>query len=249
MDKCYVELAGGLGNQLFQIAAGYGYSKKYNKELIVSYKYWTALQGTSPDIYKDTIFRNFKFGEADHQFPAIIEDEQYDTNLPHFEGDVLLRGYFQSLDYFKDVVDEFISLLEIPKLDVDFDVSVAFHIRRGDYIHLNHIFGVCGTNYFKRMFEKFKDKQINVFTDQKDFVLKEFDGHDYNLVTFRNELNEFAFMSTHDNIVCSNSSFSWWASLVGKKKESVYVPSKWFADGREHSKIYSNRTDFTLIDI
>ena len=62
MTTCYVNLCGGLGNQLFQVAAGYSYAKKYNKELIIDDSSWTASQGSHPRIFKDTIFRNFKYG-------------------------------------------------------------------------------------------------------------------------------------------------------------------------------------------
>jgi hypothetical protein len=36
MNYCYLELAGGLGNQLFEIAAGYAHTKRTRKELIIT---------------------------------------------------------------------------------------------------------------------------------------------------------------------------------------------------------------------
>ena len=57
----YIKLKGGLGNQLFQIAAAYAYSKKHNTTLHLDDSTWYGGQGKSGTEYKHTIFRNFQF--------------------------------------------------------------------------------------------------------------------------------------------------------------------------------------------
>jgi hypothetical protein len=244
MSKCYVDVCGGVGNQLFQIAAGYAYSKKYNLDLLIDPSNWTASQGISPILYQYSIFRNFGNSYSPRGDTREIHEEGFNyKELPRYhwiDGDVSLHGYFQSLKYFKDYRDDFINQLYLPAVDWSFisrDNNIAFHIRQGDYLNYPHIFGDL-TNYFSKQFEKFcPDFQVNVFTDSPELVLKKFEKYDFNLIKTSSELNDLTLLSLHDRIVCSNSSFSWWASLLGKKKELIIVPEKWLLD-RDCSDIY-----------
>lgn len=251
MSNCYVHPIGGLGNQLFIIAAGYAYAKKHDKKLIIVPDNWKAGQGNSVSSYKDTIFKNFEYGSPPFTTEVIRVHERrfnYDE-LPFAHGSVSLHGYFQSLKYFEEVKDEFISLLEIPKIDIgylrgDASLVVGFHIRRGDYLKHKNIHFVCNANYFNHFFDRFKDHSIKVFTDSPNLILDEF-SQDYHIIHSDSDIKELNYMSYCDIIVGSNSTFSWWASLIGGK--NCYFPSKWFADGREHGDIY--REDMILKDV
>lgn len=255
MNNCYVHPIGGLGNQLFIIAAGYAYAKKHGKKLIIVPDNWNAGQGNHVLSYKDTIFRNFEYGSFPFTRNVIPVHERrfnYDE-LPFVHGNVSLHGYFQSLKYFEDVKDEFISLLDLP----DWDNTplrnqkgshmplVAFHIRRGDYLIHRNIHHVCHTDYFNHFLREFENYNVAGFTDSPAHVLEEFSNFGLQIPTFNSDLDSFTSMSRCDIIVGSNSTFSWWASLIGRK--NCYFPSKWFADGREHGDIY--RKDMILHDV
>lgn len=247
MENCFVKVCGGVGNQLFQLAAGYAYSKDHNKNLLIDIGEWTASQGSNPIVYKDELFKNFNYHFYSTPNTPTIEESDFRSSFPYVDGNVEMRGYFQSLKYFKNCKDEFVKLLNFPEINTSFitEKSVAFHIRRGDYLAYKDIHIVCDTNYFGKMFDKFKDYQINVFTDSPAYVLKEFENRDFNLIQSKTELKDMVAMSKHKIIVGSNSSFSWWASLIGNCE--CYFPSKWFADGREHSDIY--RKDMKIINV
>jgi hypothetical protein len=240
MSKCFVNVCGGIGNQLFQIATGYAYSKKYDKELVINASNWHGHQGIHSLKYKDTIFKNFKYGiPVTRDIIGIHEQELKYSELEFKLGNVALNGYFQSLKYFDDYKAEFISKLCLPtvKTSILGNKTVAFHIRRGDYLKFSNVHYVCDTNHFNKMFETFDDYTINVFTDSPEHVLKEFEQYNFNLIQTSSELNDLTLMSLHDNIVCSNSSFSWWASILGSEKNKIIVPSRWFND-RECDDIY-----------
>jgi hypothetical protein len=243
MNGCYIKVEGGVGNQLFQIATAYSYCKKYGKNLYIDDSNWTASQGKSPKNYEATIFKNFSYKNATSNSDDIKEISFKYNELPFLDGDVSLIGYFQSPKYFNDHLEEFISNLVIPEVRTDFikDKNVAFHIRRGDYLYYPHIFDI-GNTYFKNQFEKFKDYQINVFTDSPDIISKEFENYEFNLIQTSSELNDLALISKHDIIVCSNSSFSWWASALGTPR-MVIAPEKWLMD-RDCSDIY--RSDMII---
>lgn len=247
MKNCYVNVIGGVGNQLFQIAAGYAYAKKHGKKLIINPSHWSAGQGTSPLIYKDTIFKNFEYGSYYTRDVIGYHEKRFNYDeIPYYPGNVSLNGYFQSLKYFEECKDEFISLLNLPdvrELNQD-KKNIAFHIRRGDYINHAHIHYVCDTDYFNRLFDKFdvEENKILLFTDSFHTVYKEFPKYK-DMLIYSNwdngEILELVYMSKCDILVGSNSTFSWWAALIGNIVS--YFPSKWFADGREATDIYHDK--------
>lgn len=250
MNTCYAKVIGGLGNQLFIAAAGYAYAKKYGKEFAIDASSWSASQGTNAMNYKDTIFKNFKyeFSSSDNTFQ--INEKRFDYDeLPYHEGDVSLNGYFQSLKYFQSVKDEFVSLLDLPDVSTKNlkNDNVAVHIRRGDYLNYPEIHHVCKTKYFEDQLLQFKGYQINVFTDSIDYVLNEFRDSNFNIIKSNSELIDLTLMSKHKNIICSNSSFSWWASFLGEPKNKIIVPDRWFNNFQPHDDIY--RPEFTKVAV
>jgi hypothetical protein len=240
MNECYVNVCGGIGNQLFQVANGYAYSKTYSKELFIDASRWTASQGRHAMDYRDSIFKNFKYGiPTDNTTPIVEQRFNYDE-LGFYDGSVSLHGYFQSLKYFKDWKDEYINRLYLPQVNTKFitDKHVAFHIRRGDYLNLSHIFDVCNTEYFNKLFIKYKNYVIHVFTDSIDYVCDEFKQHKFDIITTNSEIEDMMVMSKYNTIICSNSTFSWWASILGDiPKKTIIVPPKWLLD-RDCSDIY-----------
>lgn len=239
MSACYVNVCGGVGNQLFQVAAGYSYCKKYGKDLYIDILHWNASQGVNPYEYSKEILSKFKFRVGvDFNIKPIIEKTTTYKEIPYENVDISLNGYFQSLKYFEEYAEEFKSLLVLPEVNISFikEKNVAFHIRRGDYLNYQHLYGL-GDNYFRNQFEKFKDYQINVFTDSPEIVLKEFEEFDFNLIQTSSEIKDLTTIAHHDNVVCSNSSFSWWGSFLGKKKDKIIVPDKWIT-GQDFSDIY-----------
>lgn len=230
--KCYIDLMGGIANQMFQTATAFSYSKKYDKELILNVSRWHATQGNNPIFYKDDLFKNFKYSLVPYNTVMYREKNFGYDELPNFEGDINLNGYFQTFKYFQDCKDEFISLLELPDVDIS-DKSeekpeVGIHIRRGDYMNFSKRLHVCNTEYFKYFFEKYKDCDIKVFTDSKRDVYEEFKEYNFKIIDLNSDIKELTRMSKCDIIVGSNSTFSWWASLLGNKE--CYFPSVWFAD-------------------
>lgn len=246
MNNCYAKVMGGIGNQLFIVAAAYAYSKKYNKNLLIDTSNWSGGPGSNHiNTYLSTIFKNFNNcnGVICGDSTNVIQEVKFNYDEPkYYEGSVEFSGYFQSLRYFNEYKKEFLNELTLPDIYTTFPIhknSVAFHIRRGDYLNHPHIFNVCDDNYFKKMFEKFDGYDINVFTDSPDIILNNFKGYKYRLIQSQSELIDMKLISCHINIVCSNSSFSWWSSFLGDSKSSVIVPSIWFLD-RDCSDIYRN---------
>lgn len=239
MSDCYVNVCGGIGNQLFQIAAGYAYSKKHYKNLLINISNWTASQGSNPNVYANNLLKNFTYyrGSTDHATKFEEEGFNY-KEIPEFKGDVVINGYFQSLKYFENYKEEFVNQLDLPNFNMNFidDDSVAFHIRRGDYAKYPQVFG-DNEEYFRKLFNQFKDRKINVFTDSPDYATKFSEVAKFTIIRSASELKDLTALANHKTLVCSNSSFSWWASVLGVEKDAIYVPKVWLHD-RDCSDIY-----------
>ena len=105
-----VNICGGLGNQLFQIATAYIYSKKYNKKLIFKYSeylpnkyklirksYWNNLFNNKLNVLSANDFNNINFLQY-------FEEENFKYNeLTFIQENILLNGYFHSFKYLKIV--------------------------------------------------------------------------------------------------------------------------------------------------
>lgn len=250
MNTCYAKLIGGIGNQLFIAAAGYSYAKKHGKRFVIDSSNWGASQGTHASVYKDSIFKNFEYESCLTRDVTEIHEKRFNYDeLPYHHGSVSIHGYFQSLKYFEDVQDEFISLLNLPEVLTENIIhnNVAVHIRRGDYLNHPDLHYVCKTDYFKDQLNQFAGYQQNVFTDSIDYVIREFTGCGFNIIKSNSELEDLTIMSRHENIICSNSSFSWWASLLGTPKNKIIVPDKWFHNFQPHEDIY--RSEFIKVPV
>ena len=160
----YIKLKGGLGNQLFQIAAAFAYSKKHKTELYIDSSEWHGSQGKNGLEYKDTIFKNFTFDDSYPRSVFLYEERRFnydEITRPKCDNPcVKLEGYFQSLKYFEDYKNEFLEMLSLPNPDYYPDPDdVGVHIRRGDYLIHHHIHDVCDREYFLKSLQSFHHQQ------------------------------------------------------------------------------------------
>jgi len=137
-------------------------------------------------------------------------------NFTFGKGDPIPKGYYQGLKYCGSVIDEFVDKLEVVSKRID---KVAVHVRRGDYIGTR--FEVCDESYYRKAMSLFSD-QFTIFTDDpawcKRFGCEIFEG---------STEQAFRSMSNHKAVICSNSSFSWWASYISGV---AVAPKRWYKD-------------------
>ena len=69
-------------------------------------------------------------------------------------------------------------------------------------------------------------------------MCNEFKLHKFDIITTNSEIEDMMVMSKYNTIICSNSTFSWWASILGDiPNKTIIVPPKWLLD-RDCSDIY-----------
>jgi len=164
-----ITLIGGIGNQLFQVACAYAYSKRWNKRLNL------GLNSNRGD-YFDNILSSFKQYRKDYKIGRKERHNEKEpllyTEIPEQENIVLI-GYFQSEKYFIDYKDEIKSLLrfELPNQIqnkysdlLQHNNLVLVHARRTDYITHKDIHGPLSISYYKHGIE-LMEKSISELND------------------------------------------------------------------------------------
>lgn len=229
----YIQRLGGLGNQLFQVANGIAYSKKYNTSIIISDK-------TDPKrkSYNDTVFNQFlKYSHIPRDTYIYKEPMFNFLELPK-NNNLILSGYFQSPKYFDMYRDTIINTLIYPtKVYIPINtICIAVHIRRSDYIGLENFHPMPSLQYYQRGISEIQYKigtntKIVVFSDDIPWCKNQslFNNTDVIFMEGTTELEDLYNMSLCNHFVIANSSFSWWGSYLSKNVNKIIIaPKRWF---------------------
>ena len=230
-------LKGGMGNQLFQIAAACGLAFDNNDTFGFNFdNCYTPLQGFKSSKYKNSIYKNIP--TIDNLPNNIYNEPSFEYKKIPYCGDVMLDGYFQSEKYFGDYKEKVVNLFDLTYRSSEIDEFInklprpitSIHIRRGDYLPLTDIFVILDKEYYlSAMSVLEKSTSFLIFSDDIDWAKQNFDGRNIYFSESHDELFDFISMSKCDNNIIANSSFSWWASYLNKNKNKTVIgPKKWF---------------------
>lgn len=117
--------------------------------------------------------------------------------------------------------------------------SVAIHVRKGnDYMQRIWYQNTCPVEYYERAVELIYNKLINpqfyVFTDNPDWVRKNFKDIPYILVEGNPASGwgshfDMQLMSLCKHNIISNSTYSWWSAFLNAHPEKIVIgPKVWF---------------------
>lgn len=214
-----VYLQGGLGNQMFQYAAGLGAAKKLSCELIVNNSF-----------YKEHKQRQYELGVFPISAPTfdnvsgeLIEEKHFEYQEITKNG--MMVGYWQSEKYFENVAEQVRTEFKLPKHSVDEDM-VAVSVRRGDYLHLPDVFCSLGEDYYAEAREIFPDSTFVVFSDDPDWVEENLKWADI-VIRGNSGIVDLSLLSCFKNHIIANSSFSWWGAWLANG-DTVVTPKDWF---------------------
>ena len=184
MSKYVVPLVrGGMGNQLFILAAGLQYAIEHDAVVIVDVSA-VASPGITPRpfYWKTPLMQRF----LQHDRVLSLNESQlleccnkgtatltqslaYAGDLPNLFASqrvptVRLNGYFQSPKYFEDdiavlfYVEQAENVLDKFQEATDVDLNetqcVSLHVRRGDYVKLQKLFAILDESYYKQALDQ-----------------------------------------------------------------------------------------------
>lgn len=230
---------GRLGNSMFQIAAAIGYAKRYGYQ-------WAADSGSGvgepyssihrvfPNLPKAEAYGGMRYQEHPSQF-CKIHNQHYDQchfnyhQIPDMGPNVSLQGFFQSWRYFENAVDEVkaaFPLTDYPEMR-DY---VSIHVRRGDYVQHAGSFPPVDEHFVNEaikmlMAEEPVKIKFMVFSDDIAWCRGAWGnfGDSFFFSEGRGDLEDLSRMASCSHHIIANSTFSWWASYLGKNPDRIII--------------------------
>ena len=241
MNKTVVpKLIGGLGNQLFIMAAATDVANRWNACIVFHDN--PGNPHCSDDLSLSALFptvpiiKNIQIdGEvagSDFMYRDIV------SSIPPGSRCIFVSGYNQSPKYIPDNFCNFLNY--IPTIDLGNMTNVAYlHVRRGDYV--NHpIFEINHKTYYRTavsdLVKKNPDTKILILSDDLIWSNQNIPPLLEGLVV----TGQFIFIhhnypATHilklmtrclAGAICANSSFSWWGAFANRNRP-IYMPHPW----------------------
>lgn len=262
-------LEGGLGNQLFQYAIGRHLSIKNNDRLVIdaSVYLFDKLRHYDLDRYNikaevGNIATCFSARLAKNIIPKIEKkitlpikyvkerNNYFNNEILSEQRNIILDGYWQSEEYFKDIRDiilDDLTLLSSPDKEnkkmlkhINNSNSVCLHVRRDDYVSnplLQKFHGNLTPEYYKEAINSICDRIIDpdffIFSDEPEWCRRYIitnRPHTYVDINGPDKAPEdLRLMSACKHFIIANSSFSWWAAWLSEnKKKNIIAPKRWY---------------------
>lgn len=228
-------LAGGLGNYMFQIGAMYSLSSDVGFD-----KTNTAQVHKNIKTYLTNILRNISFNVNGLQYQ--YDEPEFTYNKLPNEDNILFNGYFQSEKYLDR--DKILDLYSIDRDSADYiqlkyknilSDSVSIHIRRGDYLDKQDKHPVQDMNYYNLAMSYFNNcKNFIIFSDDIEWCKNNFIGDQFVFIEGERDYIDLWLMSLCNHNIIANSSFSWWGAWLNQNKnKKVIAPSNWFGPKKQ----------------
>ena len=252
-----VNIMGGLGNQMFQLATAYAYAKQNNGKLTVLRN---KKEADGRSLYWDNMLYRFQEFLVD-KLPEGLEQWR-ESGATEFSiipslplNGLFLNGYLQSAKYFGDAtIQEEIKELFKPSHTIMCNIQsrynillknkeriVVVHARRTDYLKNQDIInyhGPLSIDYYNeainKMSNEIEDPIFILAADDSSFwssvinELPQLNNRNIYIIDDDNEIRTLALLQQFQHFIIANSTFSWWAAWLSKDTKKVIAPSKWF---------------------
>jgi len=191
------------------------------------------------------------------RYPAYVVEPHFHfaPEILKLPDDVLLHGYWQCEQYFKDIEpairQAFTFKADVVGSAVGMAQSIAsveavcVHVRRGDFVS-NPFHGTSGIEYFHQAVALIAKRVSNphwfVFSDDLEWCMNNLPlKHAPTFVPYEcaGEKSQFhlRLMTMCRHFIISNSTFAWWAAWLNTNPEKMVVaPKRWFADSHLDTK-------------
>ena len=254
----YLELKGGLGNQLFQIFSVIAYSLENNIEFRIIRNKMDKVSPVDKKSLRPTYFHNFlsnlsKFTCENVNLITYNEPSFTYNKFPNINKNTKVNGYFQSPKYFENNFKSIIELIELDKQNAEIKEKykeylsnkvISLHFRIGDYIKKPDYHLILNNEYYinaiKNILEKdntcdtvlyFNEEQDNYIVENmiKD-IKKSYPQLNFIQCNFNiPDWEQLLLMSLCNHNIIANSTFSWWGAYFNLNPEKIVCyPNIWF---------------------
>jgi len=244
------KLRGGLGNQMFQYAAGTALAAKTGDTLCMDLSWFRSPGSKDPlRVYELGLF-GIKPTEASpiralctrifgrhliEQFKE-TEVELPLTNGAGLTGSIYLDGFWQSESHFEAIAGEIRAEFQLDAQASDTSTdknSVCVHIRRTDYVTRGDFIGV---EYYRKATEK----MIALAPGCTFFVFSDDIAWCREHLNFIPDAQFIDSVGTHSlqamsacrHFIIPNSTFSWWAAWLAKNPSKIVIAPQTWTQGK-----------------
>ena len=190
---------------------------------------------------------------------------EYMEKSQRFDSQVLelnrayLVGWWQSEKYFASIKEKVKEAFVFRSMELSEKMqnyekqmkesnSVSIHIRRGDYLQVDEVYGgICTDEYYAKAMEQMQEEVCDchffVFTNDVPWAKEHYTQDNVTIVEGNDEdagYIDMYLMTQCKHYILANSSFSWWGCYLNpSKNKKVIAPAIW-ANGRECTDVYTD---------
>ncbi len=251
-----VNLNGGLGNNLFQLATIINISNRLGVDFKTNGKPVRGMFGNFNghnfeylDIFEDLGFISDNTTTThSYTHKDMRQGDDFTYGVIPLKDNTTYNGYFQSDKYFQDTkISDYFKIKDsmvesiTTKYKLSGNTSTAIHFQYGDDRagKLQHFHKNVNKEYYVRAMEIIGDLGDVYIVSNNIPLVKEVMGD-----TLKDDMifvddtmeNSFVLMSLCQNNIIGNSTFSWWSAYLNQNKnKTVIAPkSQWFGPGYGH---------------
>lgn len=175
-------------------------------------------------------------------------------------------GYWQHIDYINSVESELRKAFIFPPLTdsqnrqlikkIRNNSTVSIHVRRGDYLTVPLLGGICDEAYYQSaisyMTNKLDSPLFVIFSNDIPWceeTFKELNAVFIDWNTDKQSFRDMQLMSLCDHNIIANSSFSWWGAWLNDNPDKIVIsPTRWtnspVSESEEYGLILKNFIKF-----
>lgn len=228
-------LKGGLGNMMFQLAAGASLAKDLNSDFVYTLDSWNCVTNYNIQNFPNTVFKNFKQVKIDSYVGnvSLYREQDFSYRQLPAHTNLALDGYFQSEKYFIHNREYIKSLFDIP-IDEKYKNYTFMHIRRKDYLLHSQVHPTCPLSYYREALNRIGADKVIILSDDIAWCRKNIDIDNIDFSTSKTEFEDLSIMISCKNSIIANSTFSWWGAWLSNN-QNVIAPKLWFGpQGPKH---------------
>ena len=235
MRKVCVRLIGGIGNQMFQIAAAIGVAGRVGGKYCANASGWF---GRAPEDHPRLVsprrFPALHIGGRPHPYTYMQERGSAYRDIPIPEsGHIVMCGYWQSPRYWAGCEAQVRAAFPVYPID-GYEDTCAINYRGGDYLAPDKcgIHRVCRLGYYERALALARAAgfaRFIVVTDDPE------QGEAVEIARMADAFITgdpcgFDVIASCGGVIGTNSTYGWWATWLGASRFRVF-PNRWFVRG------------------
>ncbi len=231
-----VDLKGGFGNQIFQIAFAL-FLKDYGLNVFIDKSFFKLEHPFPRNLEIDPNIFGFKKIEIKNNRIFFLLDTFYEEQgtfeLTDFRLLNRFVGYYQDLQFIelnKNMLSEKLGIYK----NESKEGLAAIHLRKTDYETINQVLSDKYYEYsINRMLEINKDIKFDIYTDSSELIIDKDVFKNINNIyyphTNETSIEVFQNLSNYKSYIIANSSFSALAAYFSKyKNKTIFYPDPWY---------------------